>query len=156
VGLENKSLNHVENLTLINAAVSERTGEISFLDCINGRISSSGSAVKCFTIDALTETYGQPDLVFVDIEGYEWLALQSSRSTLGGSADWFVEVHAGCGLESFGGSAEDIVGLFRSFGYFLYCQSDVHYRYPFQPLTSIPKERFFLIATRQPHTPDNN
>lgn len=148
IAMENKSLNRADNLTLRNAAISERTGQISFLNCLNGKISPSGNTVECFTIDALTELYGEPDVVFVDVEGYEWLALQASTSTMQTAADWYIEVHVGCGLESFGGSAARIVDLFRSAGYSLYCQTDVRYQHPFVPLKEVPEGRFFLIATR--------
>jgi hypothetical protein len=39
----------------------------------------------------------------MDIEGYELNALRGARKVLGTALDCLVEVHAGVGLESYGG-----------------------------------------------------
>jgi FkbM family methyltransferase len=145
IAAENIALNQVSNLKLINSAVSGHDGKIRFNECINGRI-GCGRKVHCLSIDTLAITYGLPDLVFLDVEGYELEVLRGAGKTLMSPVDWFVEVHAGCGLESFGGSAEAIVDLFRLRHYSLFVQTDEHYRQRFQPLAHIPKGRFFLIA----------
>jgi len=53
----------------------------------------------------------------------------------------------GLGLEANGGSPKQIVELFRDAGYKLYIQDDVHYRFPFRPLDTIPNRWFQLVAT---------
>ncbi len=140
----NKALNAVDNVLLINGAISERCGEIAFRDGLNGRIAPSGYLVKCFTIDALAQIYGRPDVVYLDVEGAESRALMGAVRTLGSEADWFVEVHSGCGLETpFGGNAGEIIKIFKSAGHSLY----VEYDGQFEPFNTVPEGRFFLIAT---------
>jgi hypothetical protein len=73
--------------------------------------------VEAITIDSLNQKYGRPDVVFVDIEGFEANALKGAAATLRTAADWFVEVHVGCGLEQYGGSAEQVLDRFDSTKY---------------------------------------
>lgn len=147
IAAENVVLNHVPNLTLLNTAVGEKDGKINFNQGLNGRV-GSGREVNCLSIDTLSATYGPPDVVFLDVEGYELNALRGAEQTLKSQADWFVEVHSGCGLELFGGSAPEIIDLFRGCGHSLFVQTDEHYKHQFQPLAEIPTRRFFLIASK--------
>jgi FkbM family methyltransferase len=144
---ENKRLNEADNLIVLHSVVDSTDGSsVSFSSEINGSVSASGSPVTSRSIDALTSQYGAPDLVMLDIEGYECHALAGATETLKTCANWCIEVHAGCGLESFGGSAEQVVQIFKDGGYNLYCyaedETEVH------SLSAIPPGRFFLIATR--------
>lgn len=149
VANENKKLNAAENLLIIRAAVAEKDElMMSFTGGINGSVSVSGESVSSKSIDGLASEYGNPDVVMLDIEGYESRALRGAEETLNSKADWYVEVHGGCGLESFGGSPAEVVQIFRDHGHNLYCQTDEHYRDQFRPMTTLPKGRFFMIATR--------
>jgi FkbM family methyltransferase len=147
IAADNIVLNQVSNVTLLNAAVGERDGKVSFNQGFNGRV-GRGREVECLSIDTLSATYGCPDVVFLDVEGYELKSLSGAEQTLRSQADWFVEVHSGCGLELFGGSAADVVELFKLHGYSLFVQTDEHYKHQFSPLVQIPTRRFFLIASR--------
>jgi FkbM family methyltransferase len=150
IALENKFLNQAENLSIIRAAVAEKNGiPMSFSGGINGSVSPSGELVSSSSIDALASEYGMPDVVMLDLEGYENKALEGAIETLKSGADWYLEVHAGCGLEEFGGSSEEIAQLFQDFGYSLYCQTDEHYRNGFRPMSTVPTGRFFMIAARE-------
>ncbi len=147
IAADNLVLNQVSNITLLNTAVAEKDGKISFNGGFNGRV-GDGREVECLSIDTLTAIYGCPDVIFLDVEGYELKSLSGAEQTLKLQADWFVEVHTGCGLELFGGTAEDIVDLFKLHGYSLFVQTDEHYKHQFCPLAQIPARRFFLIASR--------
>jgi FkbM family methyltransferase len=147
IAMENKTLNKAENLSVIRAAVAGQNGmPMSFSGGINGSISSSGEAVLSTSIDALAAEYGTPDVVMLDLEGYECRALEGATKTLASGANWYLEVHSGCGLEDFGGSSEQTARLFHDYGYSLYSQTDEHYRHGFQPMSTIPAGRFFMIA----------
>jgi len=147
---ENKNLNVAPNLSIIRAAVAEMGGTtVSFAGGINGSISDGGEAVAAKSIDGLASEFGLPDVIMLDIEGYESRALAGARETLNSRADWYVEVHSGCGLESFGGSSKEVVEIFRNHGYTLYCQTDESYRDRFRPMTTLPEGRFFMIAVRE-------
>lgn len=150
VANENKELNAAQNLSIIRAAVAEKDDVMmSFTGGINGSVSVSGESVRSKSIDALASEYGKPDVIMLDIEGYESRALEGAKETLSSDVDWYVEVHSGCGLESFGGSPSEVVQVFRDHGYKLYCQIDEHYRDQFRPMTRLPEERFFMIAAKE-------
>ena len=147
LAMENKRLNEADNLTILHAVVDCTDGaSVPFSSEINGSISAGGLPVRSRSVDALTLEYGVPDLIMLDIEGYEFRALAGATETLKACPNWCIEVHAGCGLESFGGSAEQVVQIFRDSGYGLHCyagdEDEVH------SLSAIPQGRFFLIATR--------
>lgn len=146
--LANKAINAATNLTIINAAASERNQEVRFHQGLNGRI-GQGRPVPSCTIDFLSRYYGIPDVVFVDVEGYEQMVLQGAPMTLHAGPDWHVEIHQGTGLEWFGGTAKAIVTQFQSAGYTLYVQLRMDYRGEYQPLTHIPSGHFYLIAVRE-------
>lgn len=149
IALENKSLNGAANLSLIHAAVADRSGlTLSFTGGINGSVSSSGEKVLSITIDDLYKKYGKPDVVWLDVEGYECKALEGASETLKSGPDWHVEVHSGCGLESFGGSADELWKTFRSHGYTVYGRTGQKYEDHFEVISSIPKGHCYLIATK--------
>lgn len=147
LAIENKRLNRADNLTVLHAVVDSTSGSpVLFGDQINGAVSVSGNPVTSCSIDSLASQYGVPDLIMLDIEGYECRALAGAQEALNAVANWCIEVHAGCGLESFGGSAEQLIQIFRDRGYSLYCFVDE--RDEVHALTEIPQGRFFLIATQ--------
>ena len=144
--LKNKQANAAHNITMLCAAASDRSGEISFSDGMNGRI-GPGVMRPTYSVDDLARKFGAPDFVKIDVEGYESKVLDCATATLAAKPDWYVEVHSGLGLEANGGSPEQIVELFRDAGYNLYIQDDVLYRFPFRPLDAIPHRWFQLVAT---------
>jgi FkbM family methyltransferase len=144
--LKNKQLNAADNLTILCAAASDRSGEISFSDGMNGRI-GYGVNRHAYSVDDLAKEFGTPDVVKIDVEGYELKVLEGATATLAAKPDWYVEVHSGLGLEANGGSPAQIVELFTSSGYRLYIQDDIHYRFPFRPLDKVPNHWFQLVAT---------
>ncbi len=147
---ENKNLNSAQNLSIIRAAVAEKHGVMmSFAGGLNGSISALGESVCSKSIDGLASEYGSPDVILLDIEGYESRALEGAKETLNSNSDWYVEVHSGCGLESFGGSSPEVIQIFRDHGYKLYCQTDESYRDQFRPMTTLPKGRFFMVAVKE-------
>jgi hypothetical protein len=103
--------------------------------------------VTSVTIDDLTRGYGVPDVVFVDVEGYECEVLAGASETFRAAPDWFVEVHVGVGLERLGGSADAVLQFFAEDTYELFVGLKELKR--FQRGMELPRERFFLIALRR-------
>ena len=114
VARENASLNGVENLTTLHAAVADQPGELRFFEGLNGSIARDGvgQVVPAVTIDDLAAEHGQPEVLFLDIEGAEIKALDGAAKTLERGCDLFIEVHVGAGLEDFGGSAAEVLERF--------------------------------------------
>ncbi len=147
---ENRRLNDAANLIMVKAAIAETSGgHIPFSGGLNGAISPVGDLVSTRSIDDLASEYGMPAVVMLDIEGYEYKALQGAQKTLRAGPNWYVEVHGGCGLEAFGGSSDAIADIFHSHGYKIYIQTDEHYRDQFRLMENSPEGRFFLIAVKE-------
>jgi hypothetical protein len=95
------------NLLIKRAVVAENSGTpISFTGGINGCVSPSRETVLSTSIDALTSEYGAPDVVWLDVEGYECRALavlqkhlcqgRTGMSKFIRAADWnpMVDLHS--------------------------------------------------------------
>jgi hypothetical protein len=76
------------------------------------------------TIDELSDTYGPPNVLFVDVDGFEVSVLQGARKTLMQYPDCFVEVHVGAGLEEQGGTLADVLSFFSAQEYCLFVASE--------------------------------
>jgi FkbM family methyltransferase len=110
----NARLNGLTQIRVLHAAGAEASGTLRFSPRMNGHVAGRDEAsleVRAVTVDELTARYGAPDVVFVDVEGYELHVLRGARHTLEAHRpDLFIEVHAGVGLERFG-DANDLLAL---------------------------------------------
>jgi hypothetical protein len=99
------------------------------------------------SVDELSAERGAPDVLFIDVEGFELEVLRGATETLASKPDLFVEVHQKVGLERAGGTAADVVQLVRAAGYGRLLVSGGEEQ-PFEPLDgrALPAERFFLVA----------
>jgi len=158
----NRDLNKARNLTVRHAAGASNAGVISFANGLNGQIDERTTAgnvnVIAVTVDGLAQEYGRPDLVFIDVEGYEGHVLRGATSTLAnGSTSFLVEVHDA--LTSYGGSSDEIADCFLGFDRYV----AIAEHEPFVALKGLPHAgRFFLIAIpatgdrHEPARPDNS
>jgi FkbM family methyltransferase len=165
VSRRNRELNDAPQLTIVNAAVGEEEGFLHFSPSLNGVVQDGSSAwsglqVEAVTIDELSRRYGAPDVLFMDIEGFECRALRGAAGTLARRPDCVIEVHAGAQLESFGGSVEAIISFFPSSAFTLLMapewrnsETDPGCR-PFDPADDLVKQPFYLIALGAVGGPD--
>jgi FkbM family methyltransferase len=156
VARRNLARNGVDNVEIVQAAVADKPGTLFFEENIGGRVvgASRGSIeVQAVTIDELAALHGEPDVVFVDVEGAEGSVVAGAARTLGqGRATWFVEVHQGLGLEPPGWpDPAEVVAAFSPDRFeVLVAVEGATYgdEHVFEPLrSSLPDGRFFMIAT---------
>lgn len=153
VARTNRDLNGAHHLEIVQAAVASKPGTLSFSEGLNGSLASAGEwgriTVPAVSLDDLADQHGVPDVVFIDVEGAEVLALAGATKALAAGADFFVECHVGCGLETLGGSVDAILAHFPRSRYRLHVrrEQDTEFR-PLVDGESIVTDRFFLLATR--------
>ncbi|MDW8244845.1 MAG: FkbM family methyltransferase [Thermogemmata sp.] len=155
VALKNRDLNGLNQIEVVHAAIADQSGTLMFNEGLNGQLDDGTGAggrvlVKALTLDELAGKYGLPDVVFIDVEGAEHLALSGGRRLLGSDTDFFVEVHVGCGLEKLGGSVADVLSYFPKdrFDLLVRAEADSEFR-PLEPHDPLINQRFFLIARRK-------
>jgi len=152
--LRNCRMNEASNVTVIQAAVSDNLDRIEFNVRGNGQVDDGTGAwgkisVPSVTVDELARRHGPPDVLFVDVEGFESKVLRGGLDTLSRHRpDCFFEMHVGCGLEKFGGSVAAIADSLHELGYGLWMSSPALDAFvPFSGESAMVTERFFLIAT---------
>ncbi|HKY33556.1 MAG TPA: FkbM family methyltransferase [Candidatus Polarisedimenticolia bacterium] len=148
----NRELNGLSQIEVVQAAVADRPGTLYFNQGLNGQLDDGSGArgrlaVEAITLDQLAERFGPPDVVFLDIEGAECLALSGAPLVLASGADFFVEVHVGCGLEKLSGSVAQLLSYFPShrFDLMVRAEEDDSFR-PFRQDDPLTSERFYLLA----------
>ena len=115
----NRDLNGFAQVHVEAAAVADRPGELEIAMDLDAHVKHAATdigtvRVPAVTVDELAEWHGPPDVLFIDVEGYECHALRGAARTLERRPDCYVEVHGGCGLEQAGGSVGQIFGGSRS------------------------------------------
>ena len=158
---ENRRLNLADNIVVLHAAAAEQPGTLEFEDGGGSHVATgqgewTSTSVEAVTVDGLTEKFGPPDVLYLDVEGYEQQVLNGARRTLVTKRpDCFVEIHVAAGLESFGGSIAGVLAHFPAEQYELFVRgadpSD-----EFEPATSEVvnrQKRFFLVALARRNHP---
>ncbi|MDQ4146920.1 MAG: FkbM family methyltransferase, partial [Pseudomonadota bacterium] len=161
IGFKNRSLNQADQLSILHAAIAERSGTMIINEALNSQVSTSPAVrgghqaeVRSLTIDDLSQEYGTPDVLFIDIEGFECQALRGASETLSQGPDCFVEVHVGEGLEQLGGSVDEILSFFPETVYKLFIAPDLGYLRQgefreYTPGDELVQSKFFLVAVSQ-------
>ena len=142
-------------IDLVCAAGARDDGTIRFSDEPNGFVAKRGGAartrvVQSRSVDSLAAEFGLPDVVVIDVEGFELDVLRGAAQVLRCRPDLFIEVHVGEGLERFDGSVSAIETVLREAGYarheLLMAADDTSVFAPFDPTSSLTNARFFLLA----------
>ncbi len=151
----NKLLNNANNLQIINAAISNKIGKITYSEdqVLKDSNFRRMSYVEATTIDDLTNKFGVPSLIYIDIEGFEYFALQGAEKTIKKLPSFCIEVHSNNGLETYNGSVQRIIKLFPKNEYKFYMGKAEHNSHiiKFSPNNELTKDRFYLIALPYTH-----
>jgi FkbM family methyltransferase len=154
VALKNKELNHIEQLEIVHAAVAELSGPLAAAgtpphgSSVDRFLDWHDQGVLGVSLDALSARHGVPDVVMIDVDGFDCHALRGGTKTLAAMPDFFVEVHVGEGLELEGGSKEEVLNFFPQDRWdLLVAGQRQHVFFPYEPGLELLNERFFLIAT---------
>ena len=152
--IRNCRLNGADNVEVVSAAVSDTSDSVEFNYRANGQVDDGTGAwgriaVPSISVDELTRRHGPPDVLFVDVEGFESKVLRGATDTLSRyRPDCFFEMHVGRGLEKFGGSVKYMTDTLSGLGYDLWMsRSGLDTFVPFAEGSPLLKARFFLIAT---------
>jgi FkbM family methyltransferase len=138
----NKQVNGCDQICVVNAAVAAEHGTVQFLN--NGRVafgdlSQPTVEVEAVTVDELAKIYGKPDVLIIDVDGFENQALRGGKEVLRACPDCYVEVHSDL-LSRYGDLAEETLNFFPTADFDLLAS---HEQAPskrvFQPLD---RERF--------------
>jgi FkbM family methyltransferase len=144
--LANRDLNDAKNLEVVHAAGGSTGGVLMFAEGLNGhveRTTHGNVAVRAVTIDELALEFGWPDLVYLDVEGFEGEALRGAARVLERrQTSFFVEVHET--LLDYGYEPDDILRELAGFNVF---RAPVADDGEFAPTSApLPPGRQFLIA----------
>jgi FkbM family methyltransferase len=155
IGERNRALNDIAQLKVLDGAAARESGTIDFGKGLNGAVVRGErdwglQRVRAYSVDELAREFGQPDVLFIDVEGFECEVLKGARETLRERPDVFIEVHSGCGLERFGGSREEILNTFPADHYMLfYADAGSAGFLPVKNANTLPEKRFFLVALKR-------
>jgi FkbM family methyltransferase len=122
---KNVELNGLRNVTIVDAAVSDQSGELSFFESQSNtgdhRIASEGDrrSIKVRAIAAADAvlTYGAPELIIMDVQGAEGLILRSLRETIEASRPIMMFEFWPDGLSQSGSSAAEVEELLHDLEY---------------------------------------
>jgi FkbM family methyltransferase len=157
VGERNRALNNITQLKVVHGAAAKQPGTIDFGKGLNGAVAERDrdwglQRVRAYSVDEMAREFGRPDVLFIDVEGFECEVLKGARETLRERPDVFIEVHAGCGLERFGGSREEILKAFTGDHYTVFsavADTGSTNFVPVKDASMLPATRFFLVALRR-------
>lgn len=145
----NRDLNRVDHLVIEHAAISDRDGRVRFAESLNGAVDERARIgtveVDAITVDTLSARYGLPDVIVLDVEGFEAKALRGGARTIAGCAAVVVEIHVGQMVD---GTPEEVVAMFD--GWHRWTAPDAPgWSHTFTEYDgAIPDRRFFLLAQR--------
>jgi FkbM family methyltransferase len=151
IAKSNVELNSADNVEVIHGLVSKTSGKARADFSFNSRAKQGvdglvGEAIDALSIDELSALKGWPDLVYLDIEGFEIEALKGACQTLTRWCHWFVELHGDEMLSRYGARNADILKFFevQDFARYVCLLTDNKFRLVTEN-EPVPAERCFLI-----------
>ncbi len=147
----NRDSNSLSQLSFLHSAISNVEGTVLFNKGLNGSVTDANGEwgkeeVACVSIDYLIQKNFKPDLIYLDVEGFEVVVLKGIKEADLKSTSWFIEVHGEALIKQFGGSVTEVLSHFKPADFELFMARDGEKFVPLDFSTSWLKDRFFLIA----------
>lgn len=119
----NIELNQLQNTTAVHAAVGSKPGSLSIRSRSNAKVTNRGGIeVPVVTIDGWAEKHDLwPDMIKIDVEGYEFEVLRGAKNALKRVPALSVELHCDI-VGEFGSNPEDIWGCIDLSKYDIFLQ----------------------------------
>jgi FkbM family methyltransferase len=151
IARSNLELNAVDSIDVVHGLVSSSIGKAHADLSFNSRAKRGvdalvSEAIDALSIDQLSQLKGWPDLVYMDIEGFEIEALKGATQTLTRWCHWFVELHGDDTLSRYGARNADVLKFFgvQDFARYICPLTDNKFRLVTES-EPLPTERCFLI-----------
>jgi FkbM family methyltransferase len=147
VAERNLALNRVSNVSVIHGLISSTVGKDRASTSFNSSRDGSSIAsdvVRTLTVDDMSRRMGMPNVIYMDIEGFEIEALKGARETLQQPCTWFVELHGDEQLSRYGAANWDVLRFFPVDAYTAFVCEE--HETTFRLLRgNPPNERCFLV-----------
>ncbi len=143
--------NAADNVTLVHALISNVNGTGHAVNSFNASGSANGgligkSTVPSLSVDELTRRHGVPDVVYMDIEGFEIQGLEGATDTIAQHATWFIELHGDDILSRYGARNSDVLHYFDPAVYTAFVCPDEQGEFRRLSETgSLPTQRCFAV-----------
>ncbi len=94
IGAINAQLNGLSNIHYEHAAISDRSGTVDVSLDLNAHVRHSATnittiPVQAVTVDELSDRFGRPDVLFIDVEGFECHTLRGACANPGALSGLF-------------------------------------------------------------------
>ena len=163
VGIATRNLasNRVTNVDVLHALVSSAVGKeraAASSDASrtpDGGQSIASDVVNSVTIDEISHRVGLPDVVYMDVDGFEIEALKGAKDTLARLCTWFIELHGDELLSQYGARNRDVLQFFPSSDYVAFvCAAEGREFHPL--LDGVPRERCYTVFVPKQAAPGNS
>ncbi len=151
IARRNLAINNADNVEVVHGLIAKSSGRAHADLSFNSRAKQGIDALVSETIDALTidelsQRKGWPDVVYLDVEGFEIEALKGASQTLSRWCHWFIELHGDETLSRYGARNADVLKFFetRDFARYL-CQPTADAFRLVVENEPVPTDRCFLI-----------
>ncbi len=118
IATKNVAINGYENVVPVKAILSSGSIDVSIDGGLVGKTRLAGDDtpdLRILSIDDLSATFGDPGLIYMDIEGHEIEALVGALKTLATpNCHWLIELHGDEDLMIYGHKNSDIFRFFPS------------------------------------------
>jgi FkbM family methyltransferase len=147
----NLQANGFTNVDLVQALISSSTGKDRAAMSFNssktvGQTEIGSELVDTLSVDELSRRFGFPDIVYMDIEGFEIEALKGARDTLMRRPTWFIELHGDEALAPYDARNADLLRYFPPDLYTAHiCALDGRTFEPLSYARGLPRERCYTI-----------